>query len=248
VAGIRDSSRPGCAEKTITPSRFQAPPRPEKASHKASAGPPDASILFSLPSAKKPRARLSADQKGNIAPSVPGSAWAVGPSKGRSQSRLRPSSPLATNAIRWPSGERTGRPYRTLKVVRDGGRRVDWIVRGGSRVASRQRETDSPARPAAAIDTAAQAMRSRLIRRARTGGPASPEPASRIHVSSFSRSWALCQRSSGSLARQLATTRSRAGGVSGWRREIGGGSEASIAAMRLAWLLPLKARWPVAIS
>ena len=80
------------------------------------------------------------------------------------------------------------------------------------------------------------------------GDPPWPEPASRIHVSSFNRSCALCQRSSGSFIRQAATTRSRAGGVSGWRREIGGGSEARIAAMRLAWLFPLKARWPVAIS
>ena len=91
-------------------------------------------------------------------------------------------------------------------------------------------------------------MRSRLTRLGTTGGPASPEPASRIHVSSFNRSCALCQRSSGSLIRQAATTRSRAGGVSGWRREIGGGSEARIAAMRLALLLPLKALSPVAIS
>src|SRR5262245_9107035 len=60
-------------EKMITPSRFQEPPRDPAAGHSVRAGPPDASIVFSLSSAKKPMNRLSGDQKGGtfrVTPSV----------------------------------------------------------------------------------------------------------------------------------------------------------------------------------
>jgi hypothetical protein len=43
-------------------------------------------------------------------------------------------------------------------------------------------------------------------------------------------------------------TRSSAGGAIGRASERGGGSFSRIAAMRLAWLFPSKARLPVAIS
>ena len=65
------------------------------------------------------------------------------------------------------------------------------------------------------------------------GRPRAPErrPASppAIHLSSLLKSPALCQRSSGSLARQVRTTRSSAGGVMGWTVEIGAGSSFMIA-------------------
>ncbi len=57
-----------------------------------------------------------------------------------------------------------------------------------------------------------------------------------------------CQRSAGSLARQVSTTCSSAGGVVGFRAEIGAGSRSRIAAITLAALLPSKACWPVSIS
>jgi hypothetical protein len=68
----------GLGEKTITPSRFQVPPRATTpTSQSVRTGPPLASILFSLPSAKKPMLRPSGDQKGMLAPEVPASGFAV---------------------------------------------------------------------------------------------------------------------------------------------------------------------------
>ena len=62
----------------------------------------------------------------------------------------------------------------------------------------------------------AQARRSRLFRRATSGaGTPACEPPSAIHFNCSITSCAVCQRSSGSLARQVLTTRSRAGGVIG---------------------------------
>src|SRR6202023_755269 len=63
-------------ENTMMPSRFQVPPRPFRAMHTVWAGPPEASILLSVPAAKKPRYRLSGDQNGNEASSVPASGSA----------------------------------------------------------------------------------------------------------------------------------------------------------------------------
>ena len=57
-----------------------------------------------------------------------------------------------------------------------------------------------------------------------------------IHPSSRRMSAALCQRSSGSFARHVRTTRSRAAGVAGSAAEIGAGSSFRIAAMSEAWL------------
>ena len=77
------------------------------------------------------------------------------------------------------------------------------------------------------------------------GGLDSPEA---IHRSSLSRSCALCQRSSQSLARQLWTTRSSAGGDNDWSEETGGGSVLMMAEIKLAWLSPSNALRPVSIS
>ena len=74
------------------------------------------------------------------------------------------------------------------------------------------------------------------------------EPASPIQRSSLATSWALCQRSSGSFSRHFFTTWSSAGGITGWTDEIGGGCDARIAAIRLVFDLPSKARRAVAIS
>ena len=65
------------AANKMTPSRLQAPPRPFDASASSCAFPPGRSRRFSLASAKKPIARLSGAQNGNVAPSVLGRGWAV---------------------------------------------------------------------------------------------------------------------------------------------------------------------------
>src|SRR4030095_12493241 len=63
--------------KRITPSLFQAPPRPFNASARTCGALPSRSIRFNFAFAKKATARLSGDQNGLDAPSVPSRASAV---------------------------------------------------------------------------------------------------------------------------------------------------------------------------
>src|SRR5262249_30674736 len=87
---------------TMTPLPFHVPPRPA-ASVKVVINPLAISIRFSLPPAKKPIARLSGDQNGNAALSVPLSGCASWDCKERSH-RLDVLAP-ATKTIFRPSGE-----------------------------------------------------------------------------------------------------------------------------------------------
>jgi hypothetical protein len=65
------------------------------------------STRWSANEAKKPTERLSGDQNGSWAPSVPGSAWASSWSSDRRYRRsgLAVSDPDATNTMYRPSGE-----------------------------------------------------------------------------------------------------------------------------------------------
>ena len=82
---------PALMPKTMVPSRFQAPPAPPNASHKLCAGPPATAIFFSLSSVKKPMKRLSGDQKGKCALSVPGRRCDSSASSARSHRVVLPS-------------------------------------------------------------------------------------------------------------------------------------------------------------
>src|SRR6267378_6751068 len=97
----------------ITPPGPHAPPRPKGASQTANAEPPLRSVVFNLPPAKKPSDRLSGDQNGKVAPSVPGSRCASGAFIGRTQTVFLPSGPVATKAIHPPSGDNTGGPAKS---------------------------------------------------------------------------------------------------------------------------------------
>ena len=81
-------------------------------------------LRLSFPEAKNATNRPSGDQKGNAAPSVPGTAWASMRSSGRIQ--MRDDSPLrvATNARRVPSGDSAS---CVVEAVGDG----DHVVSGG---------------------------------------------------------------------------------------------------------------------
>src|SRR5690349_20076638 len=73
-AGKRSRGVPLSGENRITSPWFHVPgKKPEGASPTVNVGPPEASILLSLPPAKNPMYRLSGDQNGAIAPSVPAS-------------------------------------------------------------------------------------------------------------------------------------------------------------------------------
>src|SRR5882672_12290352 len=87
----------------------------------------------------------------------------------------------------------------------------------------------------AKAQTVIQASLSLVFPEAEDGAaPAVCPPLSTIHFNSTRRSRAVCQRSSGSLARQVLRTWSRAGGDIGASSVIGLGSFDRIAAMRLA--------------
>ena len=103
----------------------QVPPRPFRASQIATGAPPFASIRNIFPFAKNPMAWPSGDQNGRNAPSVPGSSIASSLSIERIQREVLPSR-LATNAIRVPSGDRAGGPFRlsSAKCVPSGGSKV----------------------------------------------------------------------------------------------------------------------------
>src|SRR5207245_1989764 len=91
--------------KMIVPSWFQLPPRAMEVSQMVSGGPPCASIFLSLESAKNPMERLSGDQKGKEAPSVPSRGRADRESSGRTHRSSLPSGVRATKASRRPSGD-----------------------------------------------------------------------------------------------------------------------------------------------
>ena len=73
-------------------------------------------------------------------------------------------------------------------------------------------------------------------------------PPSATHFNSRNKSRADCQRSSGSLSRQVLTIWSRAAGATCCTCEIAGGSSFRIAPSRLARLFPSNAFRPVTIS
>ncbi len=103
---LRKPSLRGPDAKTIVLSRFQLPlPKYPGASVTICGVPTAASTIFSFPRAKNARDRLSGDQNGACAPSVPDSGCALVSASGRVQSCCRPSADKATNARTRPSGD-----------------------------------------------------------------------------------------------------------------------------------------------
>src|SRR5258708_30935562 len=82
--------------RRMSPSLFHVPPRPSEASQMVNGGPPEDSIFLSLPPAKNAMKRLSGDQKGYVAPSVPAKGCACEESRGRIHMTDFPSSVAAT--------------------------------------------------------------------------------------------------------------------------------------------------------
>src|SRR5262245_59926627 len=105
LAGIRMSGVVTLGANKMTPSAFQDPPLPANAGARTWGAPPPISTLFSTPAAKNAIERLSGDQKGQVAPSVPESGCGDVAARERSQ-RRDPRLSDATNTILFPSGER----------------------------------------------------------------------------------------------------------------------------------------------
>ena len=176
---------------------------------------------------------------------MPGSGLATSASRGRTQIFTAPRESVAWKARLRPSGEMRG---QVMDRAAGGGASVKRVTgTGGVSWVSVLVTPQAAARPSTA--TSAQARRSRWRRRVATGtGTPAREPPSATHCSCSFTSWAVWMRSFGSLARQAVTTRTSAGGVSGAAVPSAGGSACMIAPIRLAWLLPAKARVPVTIS
>jgi hypothetical protein len=102
----------------MTPSPFHVPPEPalDCAGARVCGGPPTRSRRFNVSPAKKPMDRLSGDQNGKFAPSVPASGWVVVAPSGRTHRRDSPSSD-ATNTICRPSGESAKSEGRSVAGV-----------------------------------------------------------------------------------------------------------------------------------
>src|SRR5262249_24369306 len=132
VAETRYRAAPGPAPKRITPSRLQVAPPGFGASPIICAGaaPPGAptSTFFSLRVLQNPIKRLSGDQKGSNAPSVPVNGWALSESSRSIQSRRSPPGSDPVNARRWPSGEGQHERISPVRVVRSG--TSTWAERG----------------------------------------------------------------------------------------------------------------------
>src|SRR5262249_43045555 len=127
VADTREIPAPPSEEKRITSSAFQVPPVPIETSHNVVAGPPEASVFFSLLPAKKAMILLSPDQKGCDAPFVPASAYASVESSDRTHSwTLAPVA--AVKARRCPSGDTAMRP----KLVLLGASSASFVIRSTS--------------------------------------------------------------------------------------------------------------------
>ncbi len=176
---------------------------------------------------------------------MPATGWASRPFNGLIQTLAWPCASRAVNAMWRPSGESRGEPT----TGRPSGAAI-WkrTTCGGSGARRAQRTAKATAVIAASVATP-HANRSRTFRRADTSaGSPTCEPPSAIHLSCNPTSWAAPKRSSGSFARQVSTTRSKAGGPSGTIFETGSGVECMTEPMRLAWVRPSKALRPVAIS
>ena len=135
-AGTRNNGLAADGVNRIVPSSFQSPPRPFAALASVCGAPPATSILFKLPSAKKPIERPSGDQNGNAPPSVPSSGCGTADASERTDSRETPSTD-ATKA--------TVLPRETPRTMRDhsskGSSGPVWFPGSWSACAGTQRQS-----------------------------------------------------------------------------------------------------------
>src|SRR5262245_45284723 len=90
-------------------------------SDNATGDPPKMPTFFNVPLAKNARNRLSGDQKGPSASSVPANSRAVSESSARTQSREASPFRDARNASQCPSGDTARKEADALKLAPSGG-------------------------------------------------------------------------------------------------------------------------------
>src|SRR5688572_13432659 len=218
---------------TMSPFRFHAPDRfaPLGRLATVSGGPPVVSTLLTLLSTvMKPTYRLSGDQKGVTAPSVPGRRLHSTVSKSRSHN---PSCAVAANTSLRPSGDTDRSSY--------------GVTFSGTGVSNRLSELGAAGRniqtPIASAIVAISAATPCHTRTDRAGIDDGGESAA-IHFRACLTSRADCHRFSGSFSRQVLTTSARPRGVRGCISSSGRGSSLRIDATRAACVLPVNGRVP----
>src|SRR6266403_1731559 len=144
---------------------------------------------------------------------------------GRSHKTDFPSGVEATYARRRPSGESANPAAVPEKMKLELTIGLMYARATGASVAGRLAYRTPRVTAAAAVTTNAAIVNHSEFLRSFTGVAALDcEPASAIHFSSSATSRAVCQRSSGSFARQRRMARSSAGGVIGFTVLIGAAS------------------------
>src|SRR5271154_3699754 len=204
-AEIRKTGLDTFGVKRIVPSAPQVPPRPIATSQRARGGLPDTSIRLSLPLAKNPNERLSADQNGNVAPSVPSSGFAAAEFSGLTHRSWRPSEVTAEKTSCFPSGDRVGGPGLIpvkTNLVFGGDVICETIVGKGCGLLVKYLVANSAARISATVATAHDSARRQaavLISTAEGKSCDAPERTSSIEMRA---SPIACNRWRGSFFRQ----------------------------------------------
>ncbi len=187
------------------PSAPQVPPRPIATSQRARGGPPDTSNRFSLPLAKNPNERLSADQNGNVAPSVPSSGFAAAELSGLTHRSWRPSELTAEKTSHFPSGERIGGPGLIpvkTNLVFGGDVICDTIAGRSCGLRVKYLAANSAARITAAVATAHGSARRQAAVRISTAEGKSCDAPDRTSSIAMRASPIACKRWRGSFFRQ----------------------------------------------
>ena len=173
AAGMRNKGDVASGVYRIVPSAPQVPPRGWGASARVCTAPPLASMIRSLPCAKNPRLRLSGDQKGKLASSVPANGCAAVESSGRTQS---------WGALRRPSPQTPAWCHREKAQCSEDQRSVarveECLLAKGGRAPARATQIRRQMRwrllrPPPLVPTPVSAKSAALPRRARGSRPAS---------------------------------------------------------------------------
>src|SRR5262245_36700388 len=253
-----DTPAPPKAEKRITPLRPHAPPLGTPTSHSVTGSPPETSIFFSLPGTKKPMKRLSGDQKGKLAPSVPASGFPSAALRGRTQSCTLP--PVAAvKASHLPSGDTA----MSSKLDFSGGRMENFISRASFVTGWRVKYVHAnPNIPSADATATIQASRAWPSNRKALGLSGSADDAVVVSNCESGREPDGVDKASSAKLRSCAEWKRRSGCFSKHRRTIfsscgltfvfvspsSGGSSFKIAFITSTANSPPKARRPDSIS
>ncbi len=250
VTGTAEPPEPGTrisgvvvvGANTMTSSAFQVPPLPLLAGASVWGAPPLRFNRFSEPSAKNPIVRLSGDQNGSVAPSVPSSGSAVVVESERNQRRV-PFALEAANTICVPSGDRANADgcdvggVTMSRRVSGGGVSLRWRTAGTASAAAATRTT------AVAMIHAVDERRADAGAAAATCGAVSSRGPSNIsRASPMSRS-----RFFGSFSRHRCNSRRTPGGIVAGNAARSGVSRSTDASSSLT-SSPANARRPVSIS